>query len=99
MIAERAGGTVTRLIRSIREDAGSLYVENPKPLRGRKYVLVDGEVMEVRRIEGKRVVLKGRGLFGSEPAAHRSGTPVRTGVHFVRVIPLPCGVEDWAAPK
>jgi len=99
VMAERGGGAVTRLARSVGEDAGSIYVEDPKPLRGRKYVLVDGEVMEVRRIEGRRVLLKARGLFGSEPAAHRRGTPVRTGVHFVRVIPLPCGVEDWAAPK
>jgi len=99
VMAERASGVVTRLTRGISEDGDSIYVDDPKNLRGRKYILVDGEVMEIKRTKGRRVLLKARGLFGTEPAAHKKGAPVRTGAHFVRVIPLPCGVEDWAAPK
>ena len=99
VLAERGGGVVCRLRRRMSGETNCMDVDDASGLRGRRYLLVDGEIMEIKEIRGRRVVLKARGLFGTQSVEHRAGAPVRTGVHFARVIPLACGVEDWAPPK
>lgn len=99
VMAEYGDGVVCRLSHGMTAESKSMVVDNPDRLRGRRYLLVDNEIMELKSVSGSRVLLKGRGLFGSQPQSHRRGASVRTGPHFVRVIPLLCGIEDWNPPK
>ncbi len=58
------------------------------------FVLVDAEWLGVTAADGRNLTVT-RGARGTRPAQHSSGTKLRVGRRFDRVVDLPCGRENW----
>ncbi|MFO0984938.1 MAG: prepilin-type N-terminal cleavage/methylation domain-containing protein [Planctomycetota bacterium] len=56
---------------------------------------VDEEWLRVRRVDRDLIVAGERGLLGSPACPHARGAPVRQGIVYRKVVPIPCYREDW----
>jgi len=99
VMAEDGDGRVARLERRLEPDSRRMTVDDGFAIPyGIRYLMVGEEWVEVEKVDGNVIRLKGRGLFGTGARDHRPRTAVRAGTTFVRIFRMPAVMDDWTRP-